>query len=91
MTERLQADLANQSLGRALTGDEQAFAAALQRIFAGGVHDPDAVAKAMVLAGVARPSGASDAWSSDALEHELRLINGSLDEAYAAHGRERLA
>ena len=80
------AALAHQSLGRELTGSERDLAAALESIFATGQHDLAAVATALERQRVARPSGASGAWSIEALAQELAAINVSLDEAYARGG-----
>ncbi len=90
MDSRLQPDPARQALGRNLTNEEVAFAEAMQKAFASGVHDPESVAQALEKDRIARPSGRPGAWSGVVLEQELRRINSSLDEAYTTHGRERL-
>jgi hypothetical protein len=77
---------AHQSLRRPLTGAEQALAAALEAIFAAGLHEFPAVAAALQQRHVERPSGSTEPWTLVALEAELRRINDSLDEAYATRG-----
>jgi len=72
-----------QSLGRVLSETEERLAIALERIFAGGQHQFDEVSAALQRLNVPRPSGAAGAWSASVLEDELRLINASLDDAYA--------
>jgi hypothetical protein len=86
MDQETGARLAHQSLGRPLTPAEQALAAALERIFATGTHEFDAVARALEADGVARPSGEAGAWTAAVLERELAGINAGLDAAYAEHG-----
>ena len=76
-------DLGRQSLGRALTASEAALASGLEAIFATGNHDFDHAVHHLQLKGVAKPSGATDAWSVASLHEELRLINDALDAAYA--------
>lgn len=76
-------ELGRQSLGRPLTASEISLASALEAIFASGTHDFSQVAAHLQRTGVARPSGAADPWTLDALHEELRLINDSLDLAYA--------
>jgi len=74
-----------QSLARALSEAEERLAVALERIFAGGQHQFDEVSAALQRMKVPRPSGAAGAWSAGVLEDELRLINASLDAAYAGN------
>lgn len=91
MSAQLQPDPSRQSLGRELTSDEVALAAAIQAAFAKGLHDSDAVAQSLQASGVARPSGDAGEWTGPVLEQEIRDVNASLDKAYATHGRERLS
>ena len=74
--------LGRQSLARPLREAEAKLAAALEQIFASGRHDFAEVAAGLRELGIARPSGAKDPWSVEALESELRLINASFDDAY---------
>jgi hypothetical protein len=78
--------LQNQSLGRPLSGDEQALALALERAFSAGLHDFGDVARALEQERVKAPSGSAAPWTAQVLEDELRAINSSLDAAYAANG-----
>lgn len=75
--------LGRQSLRRPLSDAEAKLAAVLEQIFASGRHDFADVAAGLRELGVPRPSGASEPWSVEALESELRLINASFDDAYA--------
>ena len=79
-------DLARQSLGRPITEGEQILADALEAIFASGIHDFDAVAAALQAGDVPPPSGSGEPWTAATLEKELKLINASLDAAYASGG-----
>ena len=74
--------LGRQSLRRPLSAAEAKLAEALEQIFASGRHEFAAVAAGLHELRVPRPSGATEPWSVEALESELRLINASLDEAY---------
>src|SRR5262249_12676834 len=74
--------LGHQSLRRRLTESEERLAASLVGIFGNGVHDFALVAEELQRQGVPRPSGASDPWTVESLEYELKSINASLDEAY---------
>jgi hypothetical protein len=74
--------LGRQSLRRPLSDAEAKLAEALEQIFASGRQDFADVAAGLRELGVPRPSGATDPWSVEALESELRLINASLDDAY---------
>jgi hypothetical protein len=78
--------LRQQSLGRALSEHEAAFAAALEVAFAQGLHDPVAVAQALQTANVKRPDGSSAAWTAATLAETLQQLNASLDTAYVEHG-----
>jgi hypothetical protein len=78
--------LRQQSLGRALSEHETAFAAALEAAFAQGQHDPAAVAQALQAANVKRPDGSRAVWTAAALEEALQQLNASLDAAYVEHG-----
>ena len=78
--------LARQSLGRALTESEAAFAAALEAIFAAGTQDFGTVAAELEAREIARPSGAARPWTREQLERELAVINQSLDAAYERDG-----
>jgi hypothetical protein len=68
--------LGRQSLRRPLSDAEARLATVLEQIFASGRHD-----FADVAAGLRER--ASDPWSVESLEAELRLINASFDDAYA--------
>jgi len=85
MTE-LHERLRRQSLGRPLTSDEEALAAAMEKIFRTGEQDFEALARALERDGVKRPSGATGPWTAAVLEQELVRINASLDAAYAENG-----
>jgi hypothetical protein len=74
--------LGRQSLRRPPSDAEAKLAEALEQIFASGRHDFADVAAGLRELSVPRPSGASDRWSVEALDSELRLINASLDDAY---------
>jgi hypothetical protein len=78
--------LATQSLGRAPNARELALARDLEAVFAEGIHAFDAVAASLQARGTPRPSGASGAWTEQALAEELAAINASLDAAYAENG-----
>ena len=78
--------LKTQSLARPLVPAESALASALETIFAGGIHEFEAVASALQARGVARPSGTVTPWTAECLAAELARINGSLDESYARAG-----
>jgi hypothetical protein len=78
--------LQNQSLGRALSDDEQALAVALEKAFRAGMHDFNDVARALEQERVKRPSRDIGPWTAQVLEQELKTINSSLDAAYAAKG-----
>jgi hypothetical protein len=78
--------LRHQSLGRALTPAERAFADALEASFARGTHDFAAVCADLRAAKVAGPSSGRTDWTPATLEAELSLLNADLDGAYAAHG-----
>jgi hypothetical protein len=82
----LHSRLKHQSLGRPLTEEERALAAALEKVFATGQHDFAEVARALERDGVKRPSGEQGPWTVAVLEAELKKINASLDAAYAEHG-----
>jgi hypothetical protein len=86
MNDNQASPLAHQTLGRALSEEEWALAGELERIFATGEHDFDAVAAALDKSGVRRPSGEPGGWSAAVLQAELSRINASLDAAYAEHG-----
>jgi hypothetical protein len=78
--------LMHQSLGRPLSAEERALADALETVFRTGQQDFEEVARALERAGVKRPSGAKEPWTSAVLEQELARINASLDAAYAENG-----
>jgi len=84
VTDDVHSRLATQGLRRPLTEAERALAEALERIFASGEHDFAAVARRLTEHGVAAPSGERGPWTAALLEAELRLVNQSLDAAYAA-------
>ena len=73
-----------QSRGRPLTDAEQAFADALEAIFASGVHGMEAVAAELTAAGIEPPG--SDGWTSQSLIRHLAAINRELDEAFEESG-----
>ncbi len=73
-----------QSRGRPLTEAEQAFADALETIFASGVHDMQAVADALTAAGIEAPGGGK--WSAESLVGHLAAINRELDAAFEEDG-----
>lgn len=79
-------ELLNQSRGRDLTDQEVAFAAALEAIYAAGIHDFAQVVAALNDRCEPRPSGQPGAWTLDVFEAELKDINASHDAAYAANG-----
>jgi hypothetical protein len=81
-----QQSLAHQSLSRAVTEPEAALARALEEVFATGTHAFAAVAALLQAKGVARPSGATGAWTEAVLASELAALNASLDAAYATDG-----
>jgi hypothetical protein len=76
--------LAAQGLRRPLTEAERALARALEQIFASGEHDFAAVTQRLDEHGVAVPSGDRGPWTVALLEAELKMVNQSLDDAYAA-------
>ena len=76
------AGLGRQALKRPLTEPEQNLANCLEQIFKSGVKDFDGVAALLQQNGVQPPSGANGPWSPSMIEHELQLINQSLDRAY---------
>jgi len=78
--------LAHQALGRELTSKERDLAKAMLKAFGSGEHDFAAVARLLEEWKVARPSGATGAWTLASLEQELADINRSLDQAYAQNG-----
>ena len=78
--------LANQSLSRPLTHEENALAQALEAIFAAGTHSFALVAAALQDKGVQRPSGSREAWNEASLEQELASINAAMDAAYTQNG-----
>jgi hypothetical protein len=75
--------LATQGLRRPLTEAERALAAALEQIFASGEHDFTAVARRLNEQTIAAPSGDRRPWTAALLEAELKIVNESLDAAYA--------
>ena len=82
----IHARLEHQSLGRALSAEEEALADALEAIFRTGVQEFEEVARALERERVKRPSGGTGPWTAAVLEQELASINASLDAAYAEHG-----
>lgn len=78
--------LRNQALARALTPAETALAAALENIFAAGMHDFAAVAAELQTRAIARPSGSREPWTLATLTSELAAVNAALDAAYARDG-----
>jgi hypothetical protein len=79
-------ELAHQSLGRALSPQEEALADALMEIYAGGASGPEAVAAALAQKGVICPSTGSTEWTADSLARELAALNADLDAAYQENG-----
>jgi hypothetical protein len=84
--EALDPRLARQSLARPLSDAEQDLARALEAIFATGTHDFAAVAAALQVSNIARPSGTIEPWTKVLLETELKAINAAFDVAYAKDG-----
>lgn len=78
--------LAHQSLGRALTSDEQNFADALMAIYDDGVTEPGAVADKLAADGTVAPVSGGNKWTAQLLEEELQKLNKDLDEAYRENG-----
>ena len=78
--------LDTQSRGRALTKREQGFAAALEKVFAQGIHDFADVAAALAAANVIAPISGATRWDVDTLGAELAAINASLDDAFEENG-----
>lgn len=76
------AGLARQALKRPISGPEQKLANCMEQIFKSGVCDFDLVATLLQQNAIEPPSGAPGPWSKVLLEQELRLVNGSLDQAY---------
>ena len=76
------AGLGRQALKRPLAEPEQRLAGCMEQIFKSGVKDFDRVAALLQQNGIQPPSGANGPWSPAMIEHELRLINQSLDRAY---------
>lgn len=79
-------ELAHQSLSRALTSDEDAFAEALMAIYADGTSGEVAVAEALNAKNVARPSSGNADWTAENLARELHALNADLDAAYQDNG-----
>lgn len=75
-----------QSRGRALTETEQAFADALEAIFADNIHDMEAVAEALADRSIEAPVAGGTSWTLDLLQTELSAINKSLDDAFDESG-----
>lgn len=75
-----------QSMGRKFSDAESALAAALESIYAKGIHDFPAVVDALNTLGISRPSGESGPWTLEIFENELKTINASHDAAYDADG-----
>ena len=79
-------ELAHQSLGRALSDNENALAVALMEIYATGTSGPSDVAAALTKSGVAMPSTGDTRWTAEGLAAELKALNDDLDAAYAEDG-----
>lgn len=79
-------DLPHQSLGRALTPQEQALAEALMEVYAAGASGPDAVAAGLAERGVAIPSSGNSDWTAESVAREFALLNADLDKAYEENG-----
>lgn len=75
-----------QSRGRALTETEQAFADALEAIFADSIHDMEGVAEALSATSVVAPIAGGTSWTLDLLQSELSAVNESLDKAFDESG-----
>lgn len=90
MTDTIDINFERQSLARPLTGAEEALATALESVFAENIHDFAAVAMALQVRGVARPSGEEGDWDEAVLGKEIELINESLDQAYDEFGVYRV-
>ncbi|MCA2013836.1 hypothetical protein LCM17_20255 [Cereibacter sphaeroides] len=78
--------LAHQSLGRPLSENEQALAAALMEIMGTKEHDFAAVAAGLKAKGVTAPISGRTDWDLALLETELKALNADLDTAYAENG-----
>ena len=78
--------LQHQCRGRPLSDGEMQLATALEAMFAAGAAEFAEVARRLSEQAVPAPSSQSTAWTPALLEHELSLINASLDEAYARSG-----
>lgn len=81
-TQDPNAGLARQALKRPISELEQKLANCMEQIFKSGVRDFDQVATLLQQNAIEPPSGAPGPWSKALLEHELRLANQSLDQAY---------
>jgi len=77
---------ARQSLGRAMSSQEEALADALMQIYADGIHDPDAVADSLNQRAVPPMSGKAGTWTAALLHRELQKLNADLDAAYEQNG-----
>ena len=75
-----------QSRGRNLSERENAFAEALENIFATGVSDMAVVAEELTAARVEIPSAGKRIWTISIVQDELEAINVSLDAAYNEDG-----
>ncbi len=84
LRERFPLDI--QSRGRALSKVEEAFADALEAVFATGTHEMGKVAEALAEKGVEAPVSGGTDWTVAKLEAELKATNADLDQAFQEHG-----
>ena len=75
-----------QSRSRNLSEKENAFAEALEKIFATGVSDMAVVAEELTAAKIATPGAGDRTWTISILQNELEAINVSLDAAHNEDG-----
>ncbi len=78
--------LSTQSLGRALSPAERAFADALEAVFMTGTHEFPEVAAELTRQKVAGPVSGLSTWTPETLATELAQLNADLDEAYRRNG-----
>ncbi|WP_420396666.1 recombinase-like helix-turn-helix domain-containing protein [Nioella sp.] len=79
-------ELANQGRGRPLSQAEDDLAEALMAIYGEGITGQAALAEALTVRAVIRPSSGKPDWTPDTLAAELQAINADLDAAYLENG-----
>ncbi len=79
-------DLPHQSLGRALTPEEEALADGLMQVYAEGASGPAAIAAGLAKRGVVSPQSGKADWTAESVARELAALNADLDRAYAENG-----